>query len=481
MIAWLVVFLFFACSAAQAQPTETPTPNWSAGKNIYQRGHANQPACATCHGIAGEGGQEGGQRAPALKWDWLSAPQTIFGRTRAGYAAAEVARVLDSGLDVSGRQLSSLMPRYRLSEIELASLQNYLSIIGSAKDQSDGVADKTLFIGAALPLSGQLQSVGERIQRELVRVYGEVNAAGGLYGRQIQLVVRDTRSEPSAELAATQMLVEQDRVFLLAGSFLTSASGVETWLHNQALPLIGPVALASLQPEKVNNIFYVLPSMADQGRVLAEQLLARDEPKPACKKIAAWAEDQPYARHALQGAQRQLDAEGADVATAVIFNQATIASLIASSAGIKKSPDCVLFLGTAEDMALLAKSISTEVRWFALVALLGRGVSALPASLSRNLLVAQPLSGDAQAHEPFTLLARTAAQISIEALKRSGRDVNHATVIAALKALKDFRIEGLPPLSFSPQRRTALQGAAIMQWQAAEQDYTLVKAWREVR
>ncbi|MEY4730729.1 MAG: hypothetical protein RL020_1887 [Pseudomonadota bacterium] len=477
----LIVVLLVVCSVAQAQPVETQTPAWHIGKNIYQRGHANKPACATCHGIAGEGTQEGGQRAPPLTWQWLSHAQTQFGRARPAYNATEFNRAVETGVDVSGKSLSSVMPKYPLNDIELASLQNYLSIIGSASDTQEGVSDATLLIGAALPLSGKLQSVGEIIQRELTQVFDQLNQEGGLYGRRVHLVVRDSRSEGAGELSATQALVEQDRVLLLVGSFLTPSSGVEAWLQQQTIPLIGPVTLSSLNQEKNTNIFYLLPSMADQGRVLAEHALTSSDTGPSCKHVATWVEDEPYARNAMQGAQAQLLSQGVENSSAILFKQNNLANLALEPAHKKNLTDCVLFFGAAEQMALLAKNIPVDVRWFGLVALLGRGASDLPKSMTQNLFAAQPVTDEAISHGPFVLLARTAAQLSTEVLKRSGRDTSRAKVVAQLKALKDFRLPGLPPLTFGSQRRNGLQGAAIMKWHNDSQTYTLYKAWREVR
>ncbi len=477
----LVALILSACSVVQAQSLEPPAPDWQLGKNIYLLGHASQPACATCHGIAGEGAQEGGLRAPPLTWQWLTNAQTQFGRTRAGYGAADFSRAVEVGVDVSGAALSSVMPKYQLTKAELASLQNYLAIIGSASDSQEGVSDTVLVLGAALPLSGKLQAVGEIIQRELTQVFDQLNQSGGLYGRRVRLVVRDSRSEGSGELSATQALVEQDHVFLLVGSFFTPSSGVETWLRNQTAPLIGPVTLASLNQEKTADIFYVLPSMADQARVLAEQAMSSNESETACKKIVIWAEDDLYERSAMQGAQRQLQALGVEDSPTIVFATNNMAAQAAAIAGKKNPADCVLFFGAAEQLTLLAKNIPAEVRWFGLVALLGRGVSDLPSAIRQNLFAAQPLTEEAISSGPFVLLARTAAQISVEALKRSGRDTSRAKVVAQLKALRDFRLPGLPPMNFGNQRRNALQGAVMMKWQSESQRYTQYKTWREVR
>ena len=55
-------------------------------------------------------------------------------------------------------------------------------------------------------------------------VFDEVNAAGGIHGRKLQLVREDDRCDPAAAIAAVQKLVHQDQVFALIGGGCSNAT-----------------------------------------------------------------------------------------------------------------------------------------------------------------------------------------------------------------------------------------------------------------
>jgi len=99
----------------------------SAGGNPFQ---ARGVFCARCHGPDGKGGRGGDAVPPDITYGALSKAATVSGRERAAYTDALLARAITQGLDSSGEQLSLLMPRWILSESELADLLAYLKRLG---------------------------------------------------------------------------------------------------------------------------------------------------------------------------------------------------------------------------------------------------------------------------------------------------------------------------------------------------------------
>jgi len=80
---------------------------------------------------------------------------------------------------------------------------------------SQGVTDKDITIGVVAPLSGAAGFLGENEVDAIRGVFGMVNAAGGIRGRQVRTVVADSQFEPTLVATAAKKLVEQDRVFAL--------------------------------------------------------------------------------------------------------------------------------------------------------------------------------------------------------------------------------------------------------------------------
>ncbi|MBN9000774.1 MAG: ABC transporter substrate-binding protein, partial [Rhizobiales bacterium] len=109
-------------------------------------------------------------------------------------------------------------------------------------------ADKPFVIGAVLPKTGLASQYGDFVSAGLTVGISQVNAAGGILGRQVQLLVRDDATNPGRALLAAKELVSEQRVdFLYPGVIsgttmavlpFTTANKIVT-LSNGASPQIG--------------------------------------------------------------------------------------------------------------------------------------------------------------------------------------------------------------------------------------------------
>lgn len=99
-----------------------------------------QFSCRRCHGQSGMGAAEGAYLVPPIAGPILFAesPQPA----RPAYDENSLANLLRNGVTPAGRQLSPLMPRYRLADDEVAAMAAYLAGLSSAA--SPGVNDKVI-------------------------------------------------------------------------------------------------------------------------------------------------------------------------------------------------------------------------------------------------------------------------------------------------------------------------------------------------
>jgi hypothetical protein len=91
-------------------------------------------ACTNCHGADGKGGKEGSIVMADIRYGTLIRPLPAsppWNRGRVPYTDALLARAISRGVDSSGQQLDASMPRWLLSESELADLVGYLKRLGS--------------------------------------------------------------------------------------------------------------------------------------------------------------------------------------------------------------------------------------------------------------------------------------------------------------------------------------------------------------
>src|SRR6185369_14283390 len=74
----------------------------------------------------------------------------------------------------------------------------------------------------------------------ILAAFAEVNAAGGIKGRKLELSTRDDGYEPTKSIEATKALIEQG-VFALVGAVGTPTSMAALPVAKEAgLPFIGP-------------------------------------------------------------------------------------------------------------------------------------------------------------------------------------------------------------------------------------------------
>jgi urea transport system substrate-binding protein len=97
--------------------------------------------------------------------------------------------------------------------ISLACLIGCASIANTANAASAA----PIKVGAVLPFSGGVELYGKQAKLGLDLATKEINAAGGILGRPIELIYEDDKTDPAAALDATQKLIERDGVLAVVG------------------------------------------------------------------------------------------------------------------------------------------------------------------------------------------------------------------------------------------------------------------------
>ena len=89
-------------------------------------------------------------------------------------------------------------------------------------------------VGAILPLTGYLSWIGEYMKKGAELKVELINKAGGVNGRQIQLISYDDQSTPETATRAAQRLISSDGVIALMGTGTAVISGAVSSVANKA-------------------------------------------------------------------------------------------------------------------------------------------------------------------------------------------------------------------------------------------------------
>ncbi len=78
-------------------------------------------------------------------------------------------------------------------------------------------------VGAVLPFSGGLELFGEQARFGLELARAEINAAGGILGRPVEMLYRDSKTDPKTAAERARELIQRDDAIAIAGEILSSS------------------------------------------------------------------------------------------------------------------------------------------------------------------------------------------------------------------------------------------------------------------
>lgn len=522
----LILAAGLACSLALVAGAQIPatvpdslTPAERRGKQIYLQGKSpsgkdilaylgdeslevpgSAMACANCHGFDGQGKPEGGIAPSNLTWEVLSKPYGLThagGRKHPAYTERGLQLAITRGLDPGGNKLQNVMPRYQMSEQDLADLVAYLKRLG--KDRDPGITENKITIGSALPATGALAEMGQSIKAVTTAFFTELNSQGGIYNRRVELKFVDTLDTPAGTRANVERLLKDDQVFALSGAFIAgSEKEIIPLLAEQSVPLIGPFTLYPQTTLPLNRgVFYLLSGVDDQARALVDFAATRPELKNArIAVLYSQSEVHENAWHAVkaEAEKKKLNLPQAYDYVAGRLDPAAIVKQIKPS-----SPEAVLFLGSPEELISFMQE-AEKSEWFPAIFLpsanAGSGIFAAPAGFDGKLFFSFPTSPndqDAEGLQEFRALAEkyqlpkkhlsaqisayAAAKILVEALKRAGKDVSREKLIQVLEGLYEYRTGLTPAITYGPNRRIGALGAYVVTIDLKKQQFVPASGW----
>ena len=136
-------------------------------------------------------------------------------------------------------------------------------------------------IGVVTPLTGTYAGIGQQVKWGLELATKEVNAAGGIMGRQVELTFEDEEANPSVAVQKAEKLFEVGKVDFLTGTVNSGSTLAVGQLAERSGKLIATtVSFAdSITGDRCSpNVFRVNARAGQQSAALAAWL-AKEKPK----------------------------------------------------------------------------------------------------------------------------------------------------------------------------------------------------------
>ena len=214
-------------------------------------------------------------------------------------------------------------------------------------------------IGLMCPLTGKWASEGQDMQQIVSLLVSEVNKAGGINGKQIELIVEDDAGDPRTASLAAQKLASAGVMAVIGtyGSAVTEAS--QNIIDEAEIMQIATGSTSVRLTEKGLPLFFrTCPRDDEQGRVASKVIAAK-----GFKKVAILHDNSAYAKGlADEAKQRILDKKSADIVffDALVPGERDYSAILTKIKGVK--PDAILFTGYYPEAGLLLRQMQ-EMKW----------------------------------------------------------------------------------------------------------------------
>jgi len=227
-------------------------------------------------------------------------------------------------------------------------------------------AAEPIKIGLTGPFTGGSASMGVSMRDGVKLAAGEINKAGGVLGRQIQLVERDEEAKNEVGVQVAQELVNKEQVVATLGFINTGVALASQRFYQEAeIPVINNVATGSVITQqfkppdhKSNYVFRTSANDLIQSDMIADEAVTRQ----GFKKPAILADSTNYGQLGREDLERALAKRGVKPVAEEKFNigdtDMTSQLLRAKQAGA----DAILTYAIGPELAQIANGMA-KLQW----------------------------------------------------------------------------------------------------------------------
>ncbi|MBP2563438.1 branched-chain amino acid transport system substrate-binding protein [Neorhizobium galegae] len=208
-------------------------------------------------------------------------------------------------------------------------------------------------LGALTPLTGSGGPYGPVMVKAIQAVAGEVNKAGGVLGRQIEIISEDDQTNPEAGVRAARKLVDVDKVSAILGTWassVTTAVAPICWESGTLLATVSGADAITALPHQ-GYIIRTQPTTILQGRKFGEFAVEQ-----GVKKLFFFSPQTPFAESQFNNITAAVKAAGGETKS-LIYDDKKPSYRSEVDEMLAYEPDVIVLGGYAADTTVLLKDI----------------------------------------------------------------------------------------------------------------------------
>jgi len=241
----------------------------------------------------------------------------------------------------------------------------HLPAAAQTKVTNEGISATKIVLGTHQDLSGPVKTWGVPVSNGMKMAIEEINAAGGVHGRKIKLIIEDSGYDPKRAVLASQKMVERDKIFAMVGPM-----GSPTVLAAQ--DILFDAGVLQLFPLSSAEFTFKFDPAKPQERLKFNNLLPYVESTRAAvkfmietknfKKPCTMYQDDEYGKNVLDGFTQQITAMKLTAASMTSFKRG--ASDFSAQVAKMKADGCdMVLLGTVIRETIGAMGEARKLGW----------------------------------------------------------------------------------------------------------------------
>ena len=218
-----------------------------------------------------------------------------------------------------------------------------LALLATFSVAQQGVTKTEILVGTIQDMSGPLAAFGKQARFGMQLRIDELNEQGGVHGRKLKLLLEDSGYDPKKAVLGAQKLVNQDKIFIMAGHLGTAQ-------NNAAMPVqfeknvinFLPITAARDMYEPFHRLKYSFAvTYYDQIRTALPKLVKEKN----AKRVCTICQDDDFGLEVQRGAEAGLKTINMELAEKTSFKRG--ATDFSSQVAKMKASNCdLVVLGT---------------------------------------------------------------------------------------------------------------------------------------
>jgi branched-chain amino acid transport system substrate-binding protein len=343
--------------------------------------------------------------------------------------------------------------------------------------QQRGVTPTEVTFGMHTDLSGVAATYGVSSSNGVKMRFEEVNAAGGINGRKLKVIVEDQGYQVPKAVQACNKLINRDKVFAFVaplGTPMNNACFKDQFAAG--VPNLFPLSAARSMYEPFERLkFYGAASYVDQIRAGINYFVKNKGVKNVCVMY----QDTDFGKEILEGAKEQTEKLGIKIAETTA-HKPTDSDFTAPITKLREAKCDLIAMGTIVKDSIVPYTTARKAGWNDVTFLgsaavydlvvgaapgmdgfYGMGLTEMPYADSEHPKVKAFVEAYKKKWniDPNigAVYGYVAADLTVQGLINAGKDLTTDSFVKGLEAIKDYHdIFNGPPVSFGPNIR---QGA----------------------